>query len=409
VLLPGLVDMHVHFSEPGRTHWEGFLTGTRAAAAGGVTTIVDMPLNAMPPTIDVASYRLKHEAAASSAIVDYALWGGLVDDNRAELEALLGQEVIGLKAFLCSATDYPRVNDDILVDGLLAARRHGRFVAVHAENEWVTRSLTDRLRAAGRTDRRAWGEARPIAAELEAIRRSVHWAAATGGRLHVVHVSCAAGIDEISAAKARGAQVTAETCPHYLFFSEDDLVRIGPLAKCAPPLRSPSEVEVLWERVLAGDVDVIASDHSPCLIEEKRIGDDDIFKAWGGISGLQSTLPVLLTEGVHRRGLRLEELVRMTSSEPARMIGAYPAKGALLAGSDADFVLLDLDAEFTLRAEDLLYKNKHSAYVGATMKGRVHQTWLRGKLVASDGKVMGQPGAGRLVASSSAPRSAAAQ
>ena len=224
LVLPGLIDGHVHFSEPGRAHWEGFLTGTRAAAAGGVTTVVEMPLNASPPTINPAALQAKQQAAAASAVVDYALWGGLVDDNLDQLDTLYQGGVAGFKAFLCeSATDFRRIDDDLLYAGLRTARRLGTFVGVHAENEWLTRRLTQELRAAGRCDRRAWGEPRPPAAELEAIRRAIFWSKTTGGRLHVVHVSLAEGVREATTAKLGGVPVTVETCPHYLSMTRTTL------------------------------------------------------------------------------------------------------------------------------------------------------------------------------------------
>lgn len=391
VLMPGLVDGHVHFSEPGRGHWEGFETGSQAAAAGGITTFVEMPLNAHPPTINADALRLK-KAEAEKSIVDYALWGGLVDDNLADLADLQAGGVAGFKAFMCTATDFPRIDARLMRAGMTAIAGFGSFLAVHAEDEVMTGRLAAALRAAGRRDRAAWGEARPIAAELAAIDEAIGLAEETGARLHIVHVSSAAGIDRITAAKARGVAVTAETCPHYLFFDETDLERIGPLAKCAPPLRAAAEREALWERVLAGAVDVIASDHSPCLIEEKTPGDDDIFAAWGGISGLQSTLPVLLTEGPER-GLSLSDIVRMTASNPARLFGFHPKKGSLAIGADADLVLVDPEAEFTLREDDLFYRNRHSAYCGATFRGRVDMTLSRGAVVYRDGVV--EPHQGR--------------
>ena len=393
LLMPGLVDAHVHFSEPGRGHWEGFETGSRAAAAGGVTTFVEMPLNASPPTIDEPALAAKQRAAAVSH-VDYALWGGLVDDNLAHLGALSAGGVVGFKAFMCTATDFPRADGNIMREGMTRISALNSFLAVHAEDEGMTSRLTADLRAAGRRDRMAWGEARPIAAELAAIDDAIRQAEATGARLHIVHVSSAAGIDRISAAKRRGVPVTAETCPHYLFFDETDLVRLGPVAKCAPPLRPPAEREALWDRVLAGAVDIIASDHSPCLWGEKVAGDDDIFLAWGGISGLQSTLPVLLTEGC-RRGLKLQDIVRMTATNPARLFGLDRRKGSLEINADADLVIVDPTARFTLRQHHLFYRNPHSAYVGSSFLGQIQRTISRGVTIYEDGQIVGSRSHGR--------------
>jgi len=398
LVLPGLVDPHVHFSEPGRGHWEGFATGSRAAAAGGVTTVVEMPLNASPPTINAEALAMKR-AAARQSIVDHGLWGGLVTDNRADLADLHAGGVTAFKAFMCTGSfDFPRADDLVLADGMATIARLGSLVAVHAEDEEMTRRLTADLRAAGRRDCKAWGEARPVIAELSAIRSAIEMAERSGARLHVVHVSSAAGIDLISAAKRRGVPVTAETCPHYLVFSEGDLERLGPLAKCAPPLRAQQEVEALWERVLDGAVDIIASDHSPCLWEEKAAGDDDIFEAWGGISGLQSTLPAMLTEGVHRRGLPLAALVRMTATNPARIFGFAGRKGELAAGCDADIVIVDPDAETVLTADQLQYRNRHSVYVGSAMRGAVKRTLLRGLTIFCEGQIMPDVPPGRFLA-----------
>lgn len=394
LLLPGLVDAHVHFSEPGRGHWEGFETGSRAAAAGGITTFVEMPLNAHPPTIDAEALALK-QAAAKTSHVDYALWGGLVDDNLDHLADLKNGGVVGFKAFMVTATDFARSDARILKEGMTRIARLGSFIAVHAEDEAMTLSLTAELKHRGRRDPDAWGESRPIEAELAAIDEAIALAGATGARLHIVHVSSAAGVDRISRAKGKGIAATAETCPHYLSFDSEDLIRLGPVAKCAPPLRSPEEKERLWERVLAGEIDIIASDHSPCLWEEKTAGNNDIFAAWGGISGLQSGLPAMLTEGVSRRGLHLVDLVRMMATAPARLFGLDHQKGNLAPSMDADLVLVDPEADFTLKADDLFYRNRHSAYVGTRFHGAIKTTISRGVTVYDNSRIVGAIGHGR--------------
>jgi len=398
LVMPGLVDAHVHFSEPGHGEWEGFETGSHAAAAGGVTTIAEMPLNAIPPTTDRQSFLLKREAAKKS-IVDYALWGGLVTDNTDDLECLYHCGVIGFKAFMCNAgSDFPMAGQTVLARGMSIIGKLPSFLAVHAEDEEAVCQLTANLRALGRGDIGAWGEARPVIAELSAIRSAIALAEEYNTRLHIVHVSCAAGIDLISAAKRRGVAVTAETCPHYLYFSDSDFDKIGPEAKCAPPLRPPHEVEALWERVLAGEVDVIGSDHSPCLENEKAIGQTDIFEAWGGISGLQSTLPAMITAGVRSRGLSLLALARMTAEGPARLLGLDHRKGRIARGFDADLVIVDPDESEILEESGLHYRNRHSAYVGEKLYGAVQRTILRGETIYCDGRFSNGPPSGIFLA-----------
>ena len=398
LVLPGLVDAHVHFNEPGRTYWEGYQTGSMAAAAGGITTILEMPLNATPPTINKDHLFDKRKAVRDKSIVDYANWGGLVDNNVRELEAMHDEGVIGFKAFLSdSGVDFARIDDDVLYAGLLKTKELGSVIGLHSENEYIQKYLADKMQKDGRTDRASWYESRPPECEFEAIQRACYWAKVTGGNLHIVHVSIPDGLREIKRARDNDVSVTSETCPHYLFFDHKDFERIGPSAKCAPPIRSRSTVEEMWACVLSGIVDVIASDHSPCTWEEKEAGMDNIWKAWGGIQGIQGMLPVILTEGVHKRGLALSELVRMMSSNPARIFGLYPQKGSLIPGSDADLVVIDPQKEWTFTENMILSKNKHCAYVGSSFTGKVIRTIVRGTTVFLDDQVTGEPGFGRLL------------
>lgn len=397
-ILPGIVDDHVHFNEPGREHWEGYHAGSMAAAAGGVTTFMEMPLNATPPSIDREKLIHKREAVKNQSVVDYAHWGGLVDNNLDKLEGLHEEGVIAFKGFMSeSGVDFKRINDDVLYGGLVKSRELGNVVGVHAESEYVTRFLAAQIQAEGRIDRNAWAESRPPAAELEADKRAIYWAGVTGGTLHIVHTTIADGIHAAAQARQKGVKVTVETCPHYLFFDNDDFVRIGPAAKCAPPLREREEVEKLWECVLAGMVDTIASDHSPCPIADKEKGRDNIWQAWGGVTGIQAMLPAMLTEGVHKRGLSLSLLVKLMSANPARIFGLYPQKGALLPGSDADITVVDLDKTWTLTAGELFSRHKQSAYVGYTFQGQVVRTIVRGTTVYADGQIKVKPGFGNLL------------
>jgi allantoinase len=392
VVMPGAVDLHVHFSEPGRTHWEGWWHGSRAAAAGGVTTVIEMPLNAIPATTSVAALQLKLEAAKDQSFVDYALWGGLVDNNLEHLSALATSGIIGFKAFMVDIKDetFQFTEGEILEQGMLEIGENGHFLAVHAEDSGMVWKRTEALQKMGRVDRAAWNEARSPAAELEAIRTALHQAKTANCPLHVVHTSIPEGIDEIAKARASGQAVTVETCAHYLVFTDADLERLGPIAKCAPPLRDAVRQEGLWQRVLAGQIDCITSDHSPCPTTDKTRGDDNIWQAWGGITGVQSLVSSVLSEG-QKRGLSLEQAARLLSTNPAKIAGLHPQKGTIQVGADADLILVNLEKTWMLETEMLLSRHKHSPYVGLEMQAFIELVLLRGKPVARDGRIEGNP------------------
>jgi allantoinase len=401
-VFPGIVDAHVHVNEPGREEWEGWRAATRGAAAGGVTTLADMPLNSLPPTVDEAAMRAKESRAARTAIVDYALWGGLVGADQSSLRELMMLGVVGLKAFLCPSgvPEFPHLDAGTLAPALAAATAAGHLVAVHAEDEALVAKGTEQLHTLNRRDRAAWLESRPPAAERRAIERLADAARETGARVHVVHASSSAAVTAVLRARERGANVTVETCPHYLFFSADDVDQVGPALKCAPPIRDASSRERLWQHVLAGEVDLVASDHSPCTADMKSRGDIDIWEAWGGVTGIQSLLPVMLTEGVHRRGLRLTALARLVAGAPARLLGLSPKKGAIRAGADADVALIALDREWTFEPGQLQARSGLSPYVGRSFRGAVVRTLVRGVTVFDDGEFVDddqRPRLGRLV------------
>lgn len=387
-VFPGVVDAHAHVNEPGREDWEGWSAATRGAAAGGVTTLADMPLNSIPPTLDQASFRDKAARGGDSAIVDYALWGGLVSADLAPLLELKTSGVVGLKAFLCPSgvPEFPHLDAETLTAALAAATVAGHLVAVHAEDEALVAKGTEQLHMMNRRDRAAWLESRPPAAERRAIERLAEAARETGARVHVVHASSSAAVTAVVRARERGADVTVETCPHYLLFSAEDVDRIGPALKCAPPIRDASSRERLWQHVIDGDIDLVASDHSPCPAEAKTRGDNDIWEAWGGVTGIQSLLPVMLSEGVHRRGLRLATLARLVAGAPARLLGLWPQKGAIQRGADADVALVALDREWTFEAEQLQARSGLSPYVGQSFRGAVVRTLVRGVTVFDGGE-----------------------
>ncbi len=391
----GVIDAHVHFNEPGRTEWEGFATGTRALAAGGTTSFFDMPLNAHPPTIDAASFDLKLSAAQAASLVDFALWGGIVPGNLDQLDELAGRGVIGFKAFMSNSgiDDFPSVDDLTLYEGMARAAKLGKIVAVHAENDQITSRLAQRATAEGRTGVRDYLASRPVVAELEAIERAILFASETGCALHIVHVSSGRGIQLVSAARQRGINVSCETCTHYLVLTEEDVEALGAVAKCAPPVRSRVEQEALWQQVLAGNVPMVTSDHSPAPASMKA--DSNFFKVWGGISGCQSLLQLLLTEGYERRQLPLTMIAALTSEYVVQRFGPLPGKGSLEVGADADIVLVDLQVKSLLQADQLFYRHRHSPYVGKTLRGRIVRTMVRGRTVFLEGKTVSEP-VGRL-------------
>ncbi len=400
-VLPGVIDAHVHFNDPGRAHWEGWRTGTRALAAGGGTCVIDMPLNAHPPTLDAASFDQKLQAAEGAAQVDFALWGGLIRGPLDRLDELADRGVVGFKAFMTNSGihDFPGVEDDVLWEGMKRAARLGKMVAVHAESESITRALAERALNEGRSGVRDFLQSRPVVAELQAIARAIVLAEDTGCSLHIVHVSTGRGVAVVASARARGVDVSCETCPHYLVLTEEDMETLGAVAKCAPPLRAPDEQASLWRVLADGTLPMVASDHSPAPIDLKT--GSDFFGAWGGISGCQSTLPLLLTEGYHAGRLPLGRLVDATSGYVARRF-ELPGKGRLEVGFDADLALVDLDAEWVLEADHLLYRHRHSPYIGRRFRGRVARTLVRGTPVYVDGRPLPDP-VGRLIRPATVP------
>jgi len=394
-LLPGVIDGHVHMNEPGRADWEGWETGTRALAAGGATAAIDMPLNAHPPTVTGAAFDEKRRCLERSALVDIALWGGLVPGGVEAMDELAARGVVGFKAFMCSSgiDDFPRIDDLTLYEGMWRAASLGLPVAVHAESEAITAGLAQRARASGRTAMRDFLASRPAVAELQAIARATALAQETGCSLHIVHVSTGRGVALVADARARGVDVSCETCPHYLVLTEEDAEALGNVAKCAPPLRPRAESEALWGALASGTLPMVASDHSPAPWALKR--GDDAFAAWGGISGCQTLLALLLSEGHRVRGLELDVIARVTSSYVARRFG-LSGKGRLEPGADADLVLVDLTASEELSAEDLQYRHRHSPFLGRTIGTRVVRTLVRGRTVFANGRIVGPP-AGHLL------------
>jgi len=379
-ILPGLIDVHVHFNEPGRADWEGGETGSRALAAGGGVIFADMPLNSTPCTVSAAEFDNKRRALEATSICDFALWGGLTPDSISGMAEMAERGAVGFKAFLCDSglPEFPRADDLTLLEGMREAARLRLPVAVHAESEEITKGLTRRLLQQGREDVSAFLESRPVIAEVEAIRRAGVLARETGCKLHIVHISSGAGVAAALEARGEGADISIETCPHYLFFTVDDLHRIGAIAKCAPPLRTVSERERLWLAVLRGEVDMIGSDHSPCPPSMKE--HSSFFGIWGGIAGVQSTLPVLLAEGHFKRGLTLDRIAALTSANATRRFG-------IGGGRRADLVLVNLDDTTEITGQSLMHRHRTSPYAGYSLRGTVHHTIRRGELIYSERKI----------------------
>ena len=382
LLLPGVVDAHVHFNEPGRTDWEGWETGSRAAVAGGVTTVCDMPLNSTPPLVDAEAFDAKRAAAERQSVCDFAFWGGLIPQSVDRLEAMAHCGVMGFKAFMSDSgiDDFPKADLATLRAGMKRAAALGLPVAVHAE--------LDRASTHPGTTVREYLASRPLEMELDAIRAALDLAGDTKCALHVVHVSSARGVQLITEAREQGVDVTCETCPHYLTLTAAGMEQLGAVAKCAPPMRDEENRTQLREAVLAGRVDTIGSDHSPSPWALKE--SPDFFKVWGGISGVQHLLPLLL-----ETGLPPGRIAALTAENPARRF-RLPGKGRLQIGMDADLVWVEMGGTHEISAADLFYRHRHSPYVGRTLRTRVRRTMRRGQTVFKDGAFVSTP-AGRLV------------
>jgi allantoinase len=395
VVMPGLVDTHVHVNEPGRTEWEGFETATRAAAAGGVTTIFDMPLNSVPPTTSVAALSEKIAAASGKCFVDVGFWGGVVPGNVGELAGMKKLGVPGFKCFLVPSgvAEFADVEEDDLVSALWEIARFGAVLLVHAEDRG---RLGDAPADADPRIYATYLATRPPRAEDEAVDTLVRLCRETGARIHVVHLSSAGAIAHVERARAEGLPFSAETCPHYLFFAAEDVPDGATEFKCAPPIRGRSNRDQLWNAVAAGTVGMIVSDHSPAPAALKSRATGDFLSAWGGISSLQLRLPAVWTPA---RGLGhgIVQLAEWLCAAPARLSGVFPEKGAIVRGAAADFVVWDPDATFEVRAESIHHRHPLTPYLGRTLHGVVHATFLAGEKIFDRGRHIGTP-RGRLLA-----------
>jgi allantoinase len=390
-LLPGLVDSHVHINEPGRTEWEGFWTATRAAAAGGYTMLVDMPLNSVPATTNVAGLEAKRAAAHGQCRVDWAGWGGAVQGNSEDIEALAKAGVLGFKCFLVhpGIEEFTMVHDADLRAALPHVARTGLPLLVHAELPGPVEAATERLQNA---DWRRYGtylESRPDSAELEAIRMMLSLCREYGFRLHIVHLATGSALAELRAARAEGLAVSVETCPHYLHLEAETIADGATQCKCAPPVRGHTNREQLWQGLKDGVIDLVATDHSPCPPDMKKLEDGDFRTAWGGIASLSVALAVMWTEG-QRRGFSLTDIANWMAERPARLAGCDGRKGRIADGYDADLVVFDGDAQFTVTRDRLHHRHAVSPYMGETLRGVVRRTYLRGSEVFREGEFPGE-------------------
>jgi allantoinase len=380
VLLPGLVDTHVHVNEPGRTEWEGFATATQAAAAGGVTTIVDMPLNSIPPTVDVAALELKRKTAEPQAFVDVGFWGGAVPGNVPQLRPLHESGVYGFKCFLLHSgvEEFPPLDDEQLEAAMREIAGFDGLLIVHAEDAGCIDGAPE-PHGAHYAD---FLSSRPREAENQAVARVIGLARTTGCRVHVLHVSSAEALPLIADARRAGVRISAETCPHYLTFTAEEIPDGATAFKCCPPIREADNREQLWQGLRDGVLDIVVSDHSPSTVDLKALDSGDFGVAWGGISSLQVGLAAVWT-GARERGLPLTEVVRWMSAGPARLVG-LPHKGGIVVGADADFCVLAPEEEFVVDVRALHHRNAITPYDGRTLHGVVHSTWLRGERMDLD-------------------------
>jgi allantoinase len=393
VVSPGVVDTHVHINDPGRAHWEGFEHATRAAAAGGVTTLVDMPLNSIPPTTTVEGLEAKLAAAAGRCFVDVGFWGGVVPGNAASLEPLARMGVLGFKCFLAPSgvDEFSHVTERDLVEALPIVARLQRPLLAHAE---LPSKLLDPDPLGDARSHSTWLSSRPPESECAAIELLTALSRASGARIHIVHLAASNALPIVDRARAAGLPVTVETCPHYLTFAAADIAPGDTAFKCAPPIREERHREALWQGLGRGAIDLIATDHSPSPPELKRLDEGDFLRAWGGIASLQLGLRAVWT-GASARGFGLVDLARWMAAAPARLAGLDGIKGAIAVGHDADLVIWDPEHEDIIDPLRLQHRHPLTPYAGMSLKGRIHRTIVRGNAVFDDGRFV--PGTGTLL------------
>ena len=391
-ILPGLVDSHVHINDPGRAEWEGFETATRAAAAGGYTFLVDMPLNCLPATTTVGALEEKRAAAQGRCWVDWAAWGGVVKGNADDIEPLAVAGVLGFKCFLIhpGIDGFTMVGEADLRTALPHLARTRLPLLVHAELAGPVDAATKRLADSDWKSYSTYLQSRPDEAELSAIRMMLALCQQYKFHLHIVHLSTSEALPELKAARSEGLAVTVETCPHYLHLAAEEIPDAATSHKCAPPIRGRENRDALWQGLRNGIIDLVATDHSPCPPAMKRVGEGNFSTAWGGISSLSVALSVMWTDA-SRRGFSLTDIGRWMAEGPARLAGCQIRKGRIAAGCDADLVVFDPEETFKLTPERLYFRHPLSPYLGETLRGVVKATYLRGRRVFAKGEFLGEP------------------
>lgn len=396
LVMPGFIDSHSHLNEPGYTNSEDFYTGTCSAAAGGITTVLEHPLTfPLPNTLEL--FLEKKELGEKKAIVDFCLFGACTKDNYEEANKMIENGAIAFKAFIPASPASPQLNDGDILKYMNFLSQKDAVLCIHCENDGITKEYSRDLEKSGRTAATDYEKGRPEIAELESISRMAFFAKESDAKVHIVHCSIGEGIDIVNGFKALGANITVETCPHFLYLNESHVEKWGVFAICNPPIRKKDTVNKLWDRVLLGTVDFIGSDHATYTFEEKEAGKDNIFETPAGVTSIQTCFPLFFDEGVNKRNMSLGQFVKMSSTETAKRYGIYPQKGIIKVGSDGDIVIFDPDKEWLVEEKNLFYMQKWTPFMGAKIRGKVKETIVRGNVVYRDNKILAEAGYGKYI------------